>query len=666
VWLLGALCTALVQLRRLLRHARVVRHARPAPHELEIELQMVSSRLRMRAIPLVVSPSVPSPLVWCLGRVRMLWPQRLVGRVGENRFRAIMAHELAHVRRRDHWVAWLELVAGVVWWWNPLFWFIRRRLRDSAEMACDAVAMHAWPGERRAYAETFLELTLGSKNGAPVPVLGVSTGAHQSFERRLSMMLSERVSSKMTAAGILAIGVMGLLAVPSWSFGQSAREVERREDDERRADEEAREAEAGDEERGDAESDEARGPAARAEQERREALRRLRQRDEARSGDRLERLDRLERALESLNRRLDERGGEEPRRASAERLMEERFRRLEERLMRLQAALERRDARRSDDRPADPDAPGQPARPSRPPRPADPQRPAEPADPAVPARPAEPEEARSESREAWSKSRRELAEVDRELEALREGTEGLDDERKSVLEQIGNMMLELQQTEPALEIKAELQEALAEAHSELAERSQEFEQRLRTELESRLSEPEMQQLKKLQAELTENAQQIAHQALKQVEAATASSLAEAQRVAQQAQRQAEQAQQEALRAGKEAARQAENAATTARKLKQSTDEAGNWKFKADPAEGLLMITDGRSGRVVARLKVSGADGNRIEANGARIVITGPGGSELVLEASAGNSDSERPGKEKSADKTLDKPKEAKPDVNRAR
>ena len=51
-----------------------------------------------------------------------MWPAGLDCRLkGEGR-RAVLAHELAHLRRRDHWVRRLEMVAAVFHWWNPLFW----------------------------------------------------------------------------------------------------------------------------------------------------------------------------------------------------------------------------------------------------------------------------------------------------------------------------------------------------------------------------------------------------------------------------------------------------------------------------------------------------------------------------------------------------------------
>ena len=93
------------------------------------------------------------------------------------------ASALAHLRRRDHLVARPELVAGCVWWWSPLFWYARRQLRESAELASDAWAVWAMPDERRAYAEALVEVSLlVSHVRAPVPVLGVVTGArHTSY-----------------------------------------------------------------------------------------------------------------------------------------------------------------------------------------------------------------------------------------------------------------------------------------------------------------------------------------------------------------------------------------------------------------------------------------------------------------------------------------------------
>ncbi len=220
VWLAGAGFCALRQARRVARHAALVRRGTAAPEALTAEIRAAARQLGLRPPPADVVRGIPSPFLWCLGRLRLIWPEALASRDAISRARGAIAHELAHARRGDHWVSWLELAAGVVWWWNPLFWYVRGRLREAAEMACDALAISACPEGRREYAELFLELSSGFKSGAPAPFLAVSAGAPSSFERRLSMILSDRVSGKVSWTGCLAAVGFALAALPGWSAGQ--------------------------------------------------------------------------------------------------------------------------------------------------------------------------------------------------------------------------------------------------------------------------------------------------------------------------------------------------------------------------------------------------------------------------------------------------------------
>ena len=69
---------------------------------------------------------------------------------------ALVAHELAHFRRRDHWVRWLEAVVLAVYWWHPVAWWARRGLRAAEERCCDAWAVWLLDGNARSYGETLL------------------------------------------------------------------------------------------------------------------------------------------------------------------------------------------------------------------------------------------------------------------------------------------------------------------------------------------------------------------------------------------------------------------------------------------------------------------------------------------------------------------------------
>jgi beta-lactamase regulating signal transducer with metallopeptidase domain len=222
VWLAGGAIAGALQLRRIRRHWPLVRRGTAAPESLAAEVRQLGARLGVRPVPALVVRGIASPCVWCLGWLRLLWPERLAGAAHVAAYRGVIAHELAHVKRRDHWVAWLELAAGVVAWWNPVFWYVRRQLREAAEMACDAAALGVLADDaRREYAEAFLELSILTEAAAPAPVLGVGAGPRRSFERRFTMMLSDRVSPGMSRRWLVAVGLLAAVALPAWSLGQA-------------------------------------------------------------------------------------------------------------------------------------------------------------------------------------------------------------------------------------------------------------------------------------------------------------------------------------------------------------------------------------------------------------------------------------------------------------
>jgi hypothetical protein len=142
----------------------------------------------------------------------------LLERLPPSSQRSVVVHELAHLRRRDHWVSWLQLVAECIWWWNPVFWYVRRQLRLHAELACDAWVVATRPKDRRAYAEALIEITqLVSQTTAPLPALGIRSAARHDFERRLTMIVRDHVPCRVPLLGLVAIGVLALVCFPGWS-----------------------------------------------------------------------------------------------------------------------------------------------------------------------------------------------------------------------------------------------------------------------------------------------------------------------------------------------------------------------------------------------------------------------------------------------------------------
>jgi len=222
LWLIVSLIVGAAQAIRIIRFRRQLNGAVPAPDNLIEETEAISQRLGLRAPELLVVPNLVTPMLWCLGRPKLLLPGRLVKSVSLDHWRGILTHELAHLRRGDHWVSRLELAAGLIWWWNPLYWLTRARLDAEAELACDAWVVWALPKDRLAYAEVLFDIcaTL-SLAKPPAPTLGV-TGSGRFFERRLTMILHDHVPCRPSPLSILAACLLALFALPSWSAAQPA------------------------------------------------------------------------------------------------------------------------------------------------------------------------------------------------------------------------------------------------------------------------------------------------------------------------------------------------------------------------------------------------------------------------------------------------------------
>jgi beta-lactamase regulating signal transducer with metallopeptidase domain len=217
LWLGISTTIAVWQIARIVWFHRRLCWAIPAPEWLVEEVRNLSCQLGVRAPEILVLPDLAPPMLYFLGRAKLLLPGRLVSKADPLGLRGILAHELAHLRRGDHWVHRLDFFARLIWWWNPVYWLTRERLSTEAELACDEWAIRTVPDGRVPYAEALLDVcrTL-STTRSPAPALGVA-GAGRFLERRVNMILQNRAPSRISVPVLLGACVLALLALPGWS-----------------------------------------------------------------------------------------------------------------------------------------------------------------------------------------------------------------------------------------------------------------------------------------------------------------------------------------------------------------------------------------------------------------------------------------------------------------
>jgi beta-lactamase regulating signal transducer with metallopeptidase domain len=222
VWAAGSACLLLIEGVRLVRLRRRITAAGPVDAALVRRVGVLAAQLGIRPVPVVMVAGGTSPIVWGLGRPRLLWPSDLPADSAGACVDGLLVHELAHIKRRDHLVGWIELAAGIVWWWNPLFWWVRSSLREQAELACDAWVISALPNGRRAYAESLLALSGAAFRGpsSSMAAVGIHATSRRVLERRLVMIMKGRSPLRLPFVGLCALGLVASASLPAWATAQ--------------------------------------------------------------------------------------------------------------------------------------------------------------------------------------------------------------------------------------------------------------------------------------------------------------------------------------------------------------------------------------------------------------------------------------------------------------
>lgn len=203
LWLAGTVAVLAGTLARTARFQRqLALAAEVAPPEVQHLADETGASLGLRRIPTIHTARAEiSPMVWwTFGPVRVLIPSTLLAALSRDELRCVLAHELAHVRRRDHVVRWIEWAACTAFWWNPVAWWARRRLRSAEEACADALAVSSVQAEPRTYARSLLRtVDLMTKRPTPRPPAFGGTAhaakAGAKLEERLRMIMTKEPPS---------------------------------------------------------------------------------------------------------------------------------------------------------------------------------------------------------------------------------------------------------------------------------------------------------------------------------------------------------------------------------------------------------------------------------------------------------------------------------------
>lgn len=155
---------------------------------------------------LIASDSVPSPLSWgWRSPVILIDPDT---QAEPDQAVAILAHEIAHVSRRDWPVLVLTRLAAALFWFNPLVWLLEREVVQQAEEAADCAAASCVEPTR--YARTLLNLA--QVNGRLIPANSIAPN-DSALARRVRAILDRRLRERPSGSARTAIAAIACVAI---------------------------------------------------------------------------------------------------------------------------------------------------------------------------------------------------------------------------------------------------------------------------------------------------------------------------------------------------------------------------------------------------------------------------------------------------------------------
>ncbi|MHC4603456.1 MAG: pectinesterase family protein, partial [Planctomycetota bacterium] len=224
VWLAVVIAMGLLLLQRAMFVRGLVAQAKEANALMNDALEYCCKCMGVkRKIGLKVSANAASPAVCGLFRPVILLPRKLAPSLGSRGLRAVLLHELAHIRRRDLWVNLVQTVLQIVYFYNPLLWAANCVIRRVREQAIDETVLVAMGEKAQQYPQTLVNV---AKLAFKRPVLSLRligvVESKSALAGRIKHILNRPMpkSARLGIISVLVILIAGAVLLPMAKAGR--------------------------------------------------------------------------------------------------------------------------------------------------------------------------------------------------------------------------------------------------------------------------------------------------------------------------------------------------------------------------------------------------------------------------------------------------------------
>ncbi|MHC4174589.1 MAG: M56 family metallopeptidase [Planctomycetota bacterium] len=217
-WLVGMLVLLALLVKRVCFVRGLIAQSRPANERSLDILNESRSQIGIRQnIELRLSDNTLRPAVCGLFKPIILIPATLLKKLSREKLKAVLIHELAHIKRGDVWVNLLQTMLQIVYFYNPFVWLANAMVRRVREQAVDEMVLVTLKPEAKNYSNMLIDIAEMAfwRPNFSLHLIGV-VESKKALERRIKHMLNRPVpkSSKLGYLGLIAIVVIGAILLP--------------------------------------------------------------------------------------------------------------------------------------------------------------------------------------------------------------------------------------------------------------------------------------------------------------------------------------------------------------------------------------------------------------------------------------------------------------------
>jgi beta-lactamase regulating signal transducer with metallopeptidase domain/thiol-disulfide isomerase/thioredoxin/5-hydroxyisourate hydrolase-like protein (transthyretin family) len=210
LWLLGVCLLALWNLGGWMQVRRLrVRDVTETPQPWRENLEQICRRLGVsRPVRLLESGRVAVPMVVGTLRPVILLPVAVLTGLTPDQVHAVLAHEVAHIRRHDYAANLVQTAIVTLLFYHPAVWWVSRRIREERENCCDDLAVKSC-GDSMLYARALAELAGQCSASAPMAMAATGGVLLRRVERVLGVPQPRVKGWTPLAAGLCMVLPLG-------------------------------------------------------------------------------------------------------------------------------------------------------------------------------------------------------------------------------------------------------------------------------------------------------------------------------------------------------------------------------------------------------------------------------------------------------------------------